>query len=92
MCSPPLIAAESILRGEPQPGSSDHLEVRLRAALLTREVIALAQGVLMERNGLSANAAYADLRRFSARTSMPLHVRAEQVLASTSTSARPEVA
>lgn len=55
----------------------------------TRDVIARAQGILIERTGMSADEAYAELRRYSERTSMPLHARAEAIVASTAHSSAP---
>jgi anti-anti-sigma factor len=52
------------------------------AALETRQVIAVAQGVLMERDSVDRTAAYRSLRRFSSRTSRPLRERAEDIIAS----------
>jgi anti-sigma B factor antagonist len=60
----------------------DPLYVRFQAALSTREVIARAQGILMERSGMSADEAYAELRQYSEHTSMPLYTRAEEIVAS----------
>jgi hypothetical protein len=45
---------------------------RLRTALESRDLIARAQGMLMERAGLEAAAGYAQLRRESQATSQPL--------------------
>lgn len=59
------------------------LAQRQREALAAREVIALAEGVLMEREGVSQHDAYTLLRRFSERGDRPLLERAEDVVAST---------
>jgi anti-anti-sigma factor len=56
---------------------------RYRQALRSREIIAQAQGALMERGGMTENVAYAELRSYSTRTSQPLRSRAEDIVAST---------
>lgn len=56
---------------------------RLQEALRNREVVALAQGVLMERTGIAEHGAFDELRRFSQRSDRPLRERAEDVVAST---------
>lgn len=59
----------------------DELGERLAAALRSREVIAQAQGMLMERQGLTAEEAYGVLRRSSQKTSLALRDGAAAVLA-----------
>ena len=56
-----LFATEAslILGGVETEMGDDHLSLRLQSALRTREVIAQAQGVLMERQGLAERAAHA---------------------------------
>jgi anti-anti-sigma factor len=61
----------------------DELSVRFQGALRAREVIAQAQGILMEREGVSEKEAYSALRRFSLRNGRPLYERAENIVAST---------
>jgi len=56
---------------------------RLSDALRTREVIAQAQGALMERDGIAADAAFAVLRDSSRRTSTPLRRLAQDIVTST---------
>jgi hypothetical protein len=56
---------------------------RLCMALETRRIIAQAEGVIMEREGVGADAAYRLLRRFSQRSNRPLYERAQDVVAST---------
>lgn len=56
---------------------------RLSDALRTREVIAQAQGALMERDGIAADEAFAVLRHSSRRTSTPLRRLAQEIVAST---------
>jgi len=62
--------------------SDDQLTRRFADALAAREVIAVAQGVIMERDGVSGNDAYASLRRSSVNNKQPLRAWAEQVGAS----------
>jgi anti-anti-sigma factor len=68
-----LAAAEDI--------SSPGLQEQVTQALLSREVIAVAQGVVMQRDGVSAEAAHATLRGLSRTTSTPMRALAEQLLA-----------
>jgi len=60
----------------------ENLAVRFDRALYMREVIAQAQGILMERQRVSANGAYGLLSDFSRRSNRPLFERAEEVVAS----------
>ncbi len=55
---------------------------RFGAALRTREIIAQAQGVIMEREGINEDDAYTVLRIYSQRTGRPLRERAEQIASS----------
>jgi anti-anti-sigma factor len=75
--------ASTVLRGlsEFGPGAASR-SVWFSEALATRQVIALAQGVLMERGSIDEADAYRALRRFSANTSRPLRERAEDIVAS----------
>ncbi|MHB8220041.1 MAG: ANTAR domain-containing protein [Acidimicrobiales bacterium] len=57
--------------------------VRLRRALRTRQVIAQAQGVMMERETITEDGAYDLIRDFSRGTNRPLRERAEDIVAST---------
>ena len=75
--------ASAILAGTGADVSDGQLAQRQREALAAREVIALAQGVLMERDGVSQHDAYTLLRRFSQRAGRPVRERAEDVVAST---------
>lgn len=63
--------------------SVEDLSRQLQEALRGRDVIAQARGVLMERHGVSPDAAYATLRRSSRETNTPLRRLAEDVMAST---------
>jgi len=63
--------------------TDDQLSDRLALALRTRQSIAHAQGVLMEREGIGADDAYTLLRAFSRETNQPLRERAADVAGST---------
>jgi anti-anti-sigma factor len=79
-----LFAAEAstvLSSAEPSPDVTNKA-VWFAEALETRQVIALAQGVLMERDSIDQTGAYRALRRYSTRTSRPLRERAEDVVAS----------
>ncbi len=59
------------------------LSRRLGQALKIRRVIAQAEGVLMEREGIGADQAYGMLCDCSRRSNQPLRERAEEITAST---------
>jgi len=83
--------ASAILTGSGMDLTDEERSARFRDALLTREVIAQAQGVLMERDGVTEDAAYTALRVHSQRTGQPLHRRAQDISASTRrTPTRPD--
>jgi anti-anti-sigma factor len=63
--------------------TDEHLSIRFLGALRAREVIAQAQGVLMEREGLAEHDAYSEMRRFSRQNGRPLQERAEHIVRST---------
>ena len=64
-------------------GTSDAtLASRVRAAVTNRHTIALAQGILIGRDGVSADAAYTALRQESQQTSEPLRDIAAALVAS----------
>ena len=75
--------ASAILRDAGVDVADDLLASRLADALRTRQTIAQAQGVLMERDGISEHDAYTQLRSFSQTTSQPLGQRATHIVAST---------
>ena len=74
--------ASSLLGDAEASQSDDDLSIRFQGALRVREVIAQAQGVLMEREGVSEKDAYAALRRYSLGNGRPLYERAENIVAS----------
>jgi len=75
--------ASSILAFAGLDVSDDDMARRLQDVQRTRHVIALAQGAIMQRDGVDETSAYTQLREFSQRTSRPLSKRAEDVVAST---------
>ncbi len=56
-------------------------EENLHAALTTRNQIGQAQGILMERFGLTDDQAFATLRRYSQSTNTKLHLVAQTLIA-----------
>ncbi|MGD9704290.1 MAG: ANTAR domain-containing protein [Acidimicrobiia bacterium] len=73
--------ASAIVTHAAVDASADQISRRLQEALQTRALIAQAQGVLMGRQGITADEAYNILRRFSRATSVQLSERARQVVA-----------
>jgi GAF domain-containing protein len=61
---------------------AEQVAARLADVLRAREVIAQAQGVIMEREGVSAEEAFAHLRRSSRHADMPMRQYADDVVAS----------
>jgi anti-anti-sigma factor len=80
-----------ILRGTAVDVTDDQLASRFLGALRAREVIAQAQGVLMERDGLDEEEAYNALRRFSLGSSTPLHERATDIVFSARPRRQPPI-
>lgn len=78
-----LAAQAAMLLGEPDPTTGRDLDDRIHDALSSRDVIAQAQGILMERLDVDARTAYATLRRDAVRTSTPLRARAGSIIAET---------
>jgi GAF domain-containing protein len=74
--------ASSLLSDADVSLTADELSIRFQGALRTRQVIAQAQGVLMEREGISEQDAYVALRRFSLGNGRPLYERAENIVTS----------
>jgi anti-anti-sigma factor len=62
--------------------TNDQMTIRFQEALRTRELIAHAEGMLMERDGVSEDGAYAALRRLSLEGGKPLRGQAEDIVAS----------
>ena len=63
--------------------ATEEVAKRLQDALQARETIAQAQGVVMARQGVTAEVAYAALRQSSKRTGVPVRHRAAEIVAST---------
>ena len=76
--------ASTILADARLEVADDELAGRVAQALRARQVIAQAQGVIMQREGVDEDAAYTALRRSSIRTGTPLREHAERVVAATS--------
>lgn len=80
-------AASGILAGAGDGVSAQQLGERVQDALRRRGCIAKAQGVLMERDGITADAAFGVLLNSSRQTNRPLREHAATVLASVRTAA-----
>jgi len=78
--------ASVILRDAGVDVTEGELSLRLAEALRTRQVIAQAQGVLMERDSIDEREAYTRLRSASQHSNQPLRERAAYVVGS---AARP---
>ena len=63
--------------------TDEQLSSRRNEALGTRRLIAQAEGVIMEREGVEADDAYSMLCDYSRRSNRPFRERAEDVVAST---------
>jgi AmiR/NasT family two-component response regulator len=59
------------------------LSEQMQSALESRQIIARAEGVVMERKGISAEDAYTVLRHFSQSSNQPLLERAGDIVDST---------
>jgi hypothetical protein len=70
--------------------SEDDLAARLAESLRAREVVAQAQGILMQREALSADEAYATLRRLAVSQDRTFAELAIEVVASSRRQAREE--
>jgi len=63
--------------------AAQHTAAQVKQALRTRQVIAQAQGVVMERAAITEDGAYDLIRNFSRRSNRPVRERAEDIVAST---------
>jgi anti-anti-sigma factor len=72
--------AATLLSTAQAAAAPEGLDAQVRRALLSREVIAQAQGIMMERYSMSAPTASAALRRESRRTSQPLRDLCERLV------------
>jgi anti-anti-sigma factor len=75
--------ASALLADAGVDSTDDQRSERFQASLRSREVIAQAQGVLMERHGFSEEEAFTSLRLHSQRTGLSLRARAEEITGST---------
>jgi anti-anti-sigma factor len=75
--------ASIILRDAGADISDDELSEQMQSALESRQIIARAEGVVMERKGISAEDAYTVLRHFSQSSNQPLLERAGDIVDST---------
>jgi AmiR/NasT family two-component response regulator len=80
-CSP--LRTSIILADAGLDATDEEVAERFHQALRSREVIAQAQGVLMERAGVNEAEAFNLLRRFSVGTNTTLQARAGDVVDST---------
>lgn len=81
--------ASAILSDAGVDATDDQRSERFQASLRSREVIAQAQGVLMERQGLTEDEAFTTLRIRSQEHGQTLRARAEEVTRSTRPSTPP---
>ena len=72
--------ASGILAAAGVEQTVDEVAERLRQALRAREIIAQAQGSIMGRQGISADAAYANLRRSARRQTMTVQAHAAAIV------------
>jgi hypothetical protein len=75
--------ASTILTDSGVDLSDNQRSERIQKALRSRELIAQAQGVIMERHGITEHDAYKVLRIYSQRTSRSLRARAQDITDST---------
>jgi anti-anti-sigma factor len=75
--------ASTILASAAVDVTDEQLAAGVGESLRIRQIIAQAEGVIMEREGIGEEAAYTVLRDFSQRSNRPLRERARDVVAST---------
>lgn len=76
------VGASAVVASALPEASDEVLREEVQEALLSREVIAQAQGIVMHRDGLAPDAAYAVLRDASSRTGDSLRKVCERVMKS----------
>lgn len=76
--------ASGILAAAGADQTDDEIAVRLSHALRSREIIAQAQGTIMGRQGISADAAYARLRRSARRRTVTVSAHSAAIVAAVS--------
>jgi hypothetical protein len=74
--------ASAILSAARVGVSETQMAIRFQEALRSREIIALAKGVIMERGGIDENAAFSALLRLALYNGTPLRRRAEEMVLS----------
>jgi len=73
----------SVILSDARAGVSDsQMGIRFQEALRSREIIALAKGVIMEREGMDEEQAFAALLRLSLYNGVALRRRAEEIVLS----------
>jgi anti-anti-sigma factor len=71
----------SVILSDARVGVSEtEMAIRFQAALRTREVIALAKGVIMEREGVDEDTAFTALLRLALYNGAPMRRRAEEMV------------
>jgi GAF domain-containing protein len=75
--------ASLILRDAGVHVTDEQQSARIRTALERRRTIAQAEGIVMEREGIDADAAYRLLRNIANGSNQPFHERAQDVVTST---------
>jgi anti-anti-sigma factor len=81
----------AVLLHEPDLATARELDQGIHDALMSRDIIARAQGVLMERLHVDARTAYSALRRQSVDTCTPLRTGAATIVAETQPRSAPPV-
>jgi anti-anti-sigma regulatory factor len=73
----------SVILSDARAGVSDtHMAIRFQEALRSREIITLAKGVIMEREGIDEEGAFSALLRLALYQGLPLRERAEAMVLS----------
>jgi ANTAR domain/GAF domain len=74
----------SVILSDARAGVGEtQMAVRFQEALRTREIITLAKGIIMEREGIDEDAAFTALLRLALYAGAPLRRRAEEMVLST---------
>lgn len=84
--------ASDLLASAAVDASAEDLGARLRDALQVRQTITLAMGIVMNREGVSADEAHALLLHSSHQSAIPLHQQAQAIVASTQSGSPPGAA
>jgi hypothetical protein len=79
----------SVILSDARAGvSNTQMAIRFQTALRSREVITLAKGIIMEREGVDEKGAFSALLRLALAQGLPLRERAEAIVLSAE---RPEL-